>query len=185
MRLGRLVTLAIAVVVVALVSVVTVVSVGPNVVLATESACASDGAVPDAANNPGLVSDCAVLLAARDTLAGTATLNWAADTPIAEWDGIQVWSSPEAGESRVVDMSIPGFRRAGDELTGKIPVEFGELSYLGKLDLHGNKLTGEIPTELGNLSNLGWLDLGSNELTGTIPTELGNLPETAMVVPLL
>ena len=42
--------------------------------------CATGAAVPDAANNPGLVADCAILLAVKDTLRGTAALNWSADT---------------------------------------------------------------------------------------------------------
>ncbi len=53
------------------------------------SSCADGGAVADAANNPGLVSDCDTLLAARDTLAGSATLNWEADRPIGEWEGVR------------------------------------------------------------------------------------------------
>ena len=65
-----------------------------SVVLATEDTCASMGAVADPANNPGLVSDCAALLAVRDTLVGTATLNWAAETPIADWDGVTVSGTP-------------------------------------------------------------------------------------------
>ena len=40
-------------------------------------------------SNTGLVSDCEALLAARDALAGTATLNWSSDTPITGWDGIR------------------------------------------------------------------------------------------------
>ena len=44
--------------------------------------CAVDGAVASPANNPGLVADCNVLLAARDTLEGTGTLNWSASTYI-------------------------------------------------------------------------------------------------------
>ena len=36
----------------------------------TTSACATDGAVVDAASKPGLVSDCNTLLAAKDTLRG-------------------------------------------------------------------------------------------------------------------
>ena len=59
-----------------------------------QSACAIGSAVPDATNNPGLVFDCAALLAARDTLAGTATLNWSADTLIAEWSGVVVEGTP-------------------------------------------------------------------------------------------
>ena len=41
--------------------------------------------------------------------------------------------------------------------------------------LHGNQLTGEIPKELGNLANLTLLFLYGNQLTGEIPKELGNL----------
>ena len=51
----------------------------------SEHPCVSGGAVVDATNT-GLVSDCGMLLAARDTLAGTASLNWSADTPIAGLD---------------------------------------------------------------------------------------------------
>ena len=54
----------------------------------TTSACATDGAVADAANQPGLVSDCETLLAAKDTLRGTVGLNWSASTPITDWEGI-------------------------------------------------------------------------------------------------
>ena len=52
--------------------------------------CSTGAAVPDPANNPGLVSDCEALLAGRDTLAGTATLDWSADVPIAQWEGVTV-----------------------------------------------------------------------------------------------
>ena len=38
--------------------------------------------------------------------------------------------------------------------------------------LSGNQLTGSIPSELGNLTSLTELWLGSNRLTGAIPTEL-------------
>ena len=62
---------------------------------ATEGDCENDGAVMDAANRPGLVSDCAALLAARDTLAGSATLNWSADLAIEDWAGVTVGGSPE------------------------------------------------------------------------------------------
>ena len=58
---------------------------GPWSSTAGTSDCSNGTAVTDPDNNPGLVSDCAVLLAARDTLAGTATLNWSADTTMSEW----------------------------------------------------------------------------------------------------
>ena len=139
-------------------------SIAPNVVSAQQtSACATGGAVADAANNPGLVSDCEALLAARDTLAGTATINWAAETPIAEWDGVRVDGTP----ARVTMLELP--RR---QLTGEIPTELGNLSNLTWLALSSNQLTGAIPTELGNLSNLERLYLSNNQLTGAIPQSL-------------
>ncbi len=40
------------------------------------ASCSKGDAVPDPGDNPGLVNDCAALLAARDTLAGIGLLNW-------------------------------------------------------------------------------------------------------------
>ena len=135
---------------------------------ATAGTCASGSAVPNAAANPGLVSDCETLLAARDALAGTATssLNWAADTPMSQWRGVTVAGTPQ----RVTRLSL--LERG---LTGNVPAELGDLSNLVRLDLEANQLTGEIPTELGDLSNLESMDLGGNQLTGEIPAELGGL----------
>ena len=154
--------------------------------------CSTDGAVPDAANNPGLVADCEILLAARDTLRGTATLNWSADTPIASWDAVTVSGTPRrvtridtSGENLNLSGSIPvglgalssltNLRLSNNQLTGSIPAELGNLSNLSSLSLWNNLLTGSIPAELGNLSNLTFLRLNWNELTGAIPEELGNL----------
>ena len=130
-----------------------------------DDVCATGGAVPDAANNPGLVSDCEALLAGKDTLVGTGTLNWSADVPMVNWDGVSVGNSP----TRVLRLVI------SNQLTGEIPPELGGLSNLERLDLGGNQLTGEIPAELGNLSNLTYLGLVNNQLTGEIPPELGRL----------
>ena len=154
--------------------------------------CATGGAVSDAANNPGLVADCETLLAAKDTLRGTATLNWSADTAIASWDAVTVSGVPRritkidtVGENLNLAGMIPSelgnlssltnLRLSNNELTGSIPAELGNLSSLESLSLWGNKLTGTIPTELGSLSNLTYLRLSFNQLTGSIPSELGNL----------
>ena len=56
-----------------------------------EADCSSGTAVRDADDNAGLVSDCEVLLAARDALGGNASLNWSADVHIGDWDGIIHW----------------------------------------------------------------------------------------------
>ena len=122
-------------------------------------------AVPSAASNPGLVTDCEALLAARDTLAGSGTLNWSGSTAIGSWDGVTVDGSP----LRVTKLNL-----RDSQLTGTIPPELGGLASLAELSFGDNRLTGPIPAELGSLSNLESLDLSSNELTG-IPGELGNL----------
>ena len=133
------------------------------------SGCATDGAVPDASNNPGLVSDCEALLDAKDTLRGTAGLNWSAGTSISQWDGITVGGTPR----RVTKLDTSGAGLA--ELTGTIPRELGNLTGLTDLRLSNNKLTGVIPPELGNLANLESLSVWNSELSGAIPAELGNL----------
>ena len=73
-------------------------------VLATSASsdCATGGAVADAANNPGLVDDCEVLLSARDTLAGSATLDWSADAANAAWEGVTVGGTPR----RVTELNL-------------------------------------------------------------------------------
>ena len=132
----------------------------------TLNACAAGGAVSDPANYPGLVSDCVALLSTRDTLAGSASLNWSEGTPIQDWDGVTVGRTPQ----RVTEV-----RLALEQLSGSIPTELGDLSNLAWLNLAGNELSGSIPAELGDLSNLERLYLGGNELSGAIPAELGDL----------
>ena len=123
------------------------------------STCVTGGAVTDATNT-GLSSDCEALLAARDTLAGTATLNWSEDTPTAQWDGVTLRGTPP----RVAWLDL---RDRG--LGGSIPAALGRLSNLTYLNLRGNNLSGSIPTDLGLLTRLGVLNLHSNELSGPIP----------------
>ena len=52
----------------------------------------------------------------------------------------------------------------GNQLTGEIPAELGNLANLQSLYLYNNQLTGEIPAELGNLANLlfGWISAGTS-----------------------
>ena len=121
-------------------------------------------AVPDQASNPGLMQDCMALLAAKDTLRGTGTLNWSVDVAMADWDGITV------RDGRVTDIIL-----VSKELSGTVPAALADLTGLQYLWLNGNEITGEIPTELGNLSALVGLLLNDNRLTGPIPTEFEHL----------
>ncbi len=157
---------------------------------AERALCVSGSAV--GAGNEGLLDDCAVLLQARDTLRGTATLNWSADTAIADWTGIALSGTPQRvteltptyaglnGSIPPVLGSLPGLedlQLSNNALTGSIPAELGSLSELDILYLHNNQLEGAIPAELGNLAKLRFLGLRNNQLTGTIPAAFASLWE--------
>ena len=158
---------------------------------ASTSTCAIQGAVANAVENPGLVSDCETLLEARDALVETGTsLNWSENTPITSWDGVTVEGSP----ARVTQLSL---RNRG--LRGMMPAQLGDLTALTRLDLNTatrvcedgvcqetaehehNRLTGEIPAALGDLARLEMLSLVGNRLTGPIPPELGNLTDLRLL----
>ena len=91
--------------------------------------------------------------------------NWLSNAPMGEWHGVTTDS-----DGRVTQLILDN-----NQLTGEIPAELGNLTYLTELHLDNNQLTGEIPAELGNLTYLERLWLGGNQLTGEIPAELGNL----------
>lgn len=62
----------------------------------------------------------------------------------------------------------------GNEISGKIPAEIGNLVNLILLQMDENRLQGIIPSSLGNLRNLFILSLSKNRLSGKIPTTIGN-----------
>ena len=64
---------------------------------------------------------------------------------------------------------------AGNQLTGTLPPEIGDLANLTELELGGNQVMGAIPPEIGNLESLTFLHLEYNQFTGEIPAEIGNL----------
>ena len=104
--------------------------------------------------------------------------NWLTDAPLGEWYGVDTDAS-----RRVVRLDLSG--RWDDEarksvphgLSGPIPPELGNLTYLTELYLQGNQLDGPIPSEFGDLANLRFLRLWSNDLSGPIPPELGRLAD--------
>ncbi|MYB76494.1 MAG: hypothetical protein F4X83_05240, partial [Chloroflexi bacterium] len=100
--------------------------------------CANGTAVPSPRDNRALVLDCGTLLDLKDTLVGTATLNWSASTALTSWEGVTTGGTP----SRVTKL-----RLASKSLSGSIPAELGTLNALTHLDLSSNSLTGEIPEE--------------------------------------
>ena len=66
------------------------------------STCTNGIVVPDHAANPDLVADCSTLLAARDMLRGTASLEWNATSTISTWEGIGL----NASSTRVTTLDL-------------------------------------------------------------------------------
>ena len=67
-------------------------------------------------------------------------------------------------------------RLGGNELTGPIPSELGDIEALNRLHLHENLLTGVLPGQLGDLEDLEELRIDDNRLTGRLPGSLTGLP---------
>ena len=126
-------------------------------------ACAGATVIADPSTKQSLVHDCEALLEAKDTLRGTATLNWATTLPLGSWDGVTAMGTPPR---------VTGLDLSGEGLSGTIPGSLGSLFELTELDLSSNSLTGSIPEEMGWLHNLTTLRLSGNNLTGCIPLAL-------------
>ena len=125
--------------------------------------CARGDAVENTLANRPLLRDCSALLDTKDTLAGTAALNWSTDLAIASWTGITTGGAPQR---------VTGVNLSSSSLNGSIPDGLGNLSALTTLDLSSNQLTGAIPASLGELSDLSTLKLSGNALSGCIPPAL-------------
>ena len=95
----------------------------------------------------------------------TNNTNWLSDKPLGEWHGIST-----NAQGRVDSLVL-----FGNQLSGAIPPELGNLTNLKVLGLHDNQLSGTIPPEIGNLSQLEVLFLASNRLSGAIPSQIGDL----------
>jgi hypothetical protein len=61
-----------------------------------------------------------------------------------------------------------------NQLTGPLPSEIGNLTYLENLYLDRNQLSGPLPQEIGNLGKLQLARLGGNQFS-SIPAEIGKL----------
>ena len=59
-----------------------------------------------------------------------------------------------------------------DSLSGEIPRNIGELTFLDTLNLGSNQLSGTIPESIGRLSQLNWLYFYLNQLSGVIPDSI-------------
>lgn len=109
--------------------------------------------------------DSLALIALYDNTNGPEwRITWDTTKQVYLWDGI--WLN--SGRVFRIDLS-------GNNLTGELPAEMGDLIKVDYVDLSGNAINGNIPNTIGNMSELAYLDLSNNSINGIIPGEIGKL----------
>ncbi|KAA3467746.1 LRR receptor-like serine/threonine-protein kinase FLS2 isoform X2 [Gossypium australe] len=86
--------------------------------------------------------------------------NWSAATSVCNWIGITCGSRHQ----RVIALNLSSML-----LTGTIPSQIGNLSFLTSLDLMNNSFNGPLPDQFTNLHRLKHIDLSWNNFGGEIP----------------
>ncbi|XP_055803535.1 LRR receptor-like serine/threonine-protein kinase EFR [Solanum dulcamara] len=93
--------------------------------------------------------------------------NWSSSTSVCNWIGITCGSRHQ----RVIGLHISDMN-----ISGTIPPQLGNLSFLVFLDLSLNNFHGELPPEFSHLRRLREIDLSYNNFTGEIPIGIATLP---------
>ena len=91
--------------------------------------------------------------------------NWLTSAPLTDWFGVTV------ANKRVTQLTL-----TFNNITGKLPPSFLNLTALKKLNLRGNTaLSIALSASLSKLKNLNYLDLQSTNTTGAIPEQITQL----------
>ncbi|EOY13289.1 Leucine-rich repeat protein kinase family protein, putative [Theobroma cacao] len=91
--------------------------------------------------------------------------NWSTATSICNWVGVTCGSR----HHRVIALDLFGMN-----LSGTIPPDMGNLSFVAFLDMGNNSFHGSLPIELANLRRLKYLILSNNNFNGRIPSWFGS-----------
>ena len=94
--------------------------------------------------------------------------NWSIDTSACVWIGV----SCDSHTQRVTALNISNMG-----LTGTIPPQLGNLSFLVSLDVRNNNFHGQLPEGMTRLRGLRYIYLSYNKFTGGIPSWFGVFPE--------
>ncbi|XP_047266481.1 probable LRR receptor-like serine/threonine-protein kinase At3g47570 isoform X2 [Capsicum annuum] len=92
--------------------------------------------------------------------------SWSPTISVCRWVGVTCGSRHQ----RVKFLNLSNM-----SLTGRIPGEFGNLSFLVSLDLGSNNFHGHLPQEIAHLHRLKFLDLSVNNFRGKVPSWFGFL----------
>ena len=93
--------------------------------------------------------------------------NWGDTCDICMWYGVSC-----NGTGRVIALDLPV-----NVLSGDLPAQIGDLSFLEKIDFAYNQLSGNIPDEITQLPLI-ILDLRSNQFAGSLSPSISNLEPT-------
>ncbi|KAK9016535.1 hypothetical protein V6N11_079031 [Hibiscus sabdariffa] len=119
-------------------------------------------------NSPNITTDQSALLALKSHIThdphNLLATNWSTSTSVCSWIGVTCGSR----HHRVIALDLSSM-----DLTGTIPSQLGNLSFLVSLNIRQNSFHGSLPTELTNLHRLKHLDFGNNSFGGEIPTWFG------------
>ncbi|XP_055828273.1 probable LRR receptor-like serine/threonine-protein kinase At3g47570 isoform X2 [Solanum dulcamara] len=99
--------------------------------------------------------------------------SWSPATSICHWVGVTCGSRHQ----RVKSLNLSNM-----DLTGRIPRDFGNLTFLGSLDLGSNNFQGNLPQEMARLRRLKFIDLSFNNFRGEIPSWFGFLHQLQFLI---
>ncbi|KAL2501022.1 putative LRR receptor-like serine/threonine-protein kinase [Forsythia ovata] len=126
------------------------------------------------ANNMNISTDESALLAFKSRMISTIDpsniliKNWSVSTPVCVWIGVTCGLRHQ----RVTALDISSMN-----LSGNIPFQLGNLSFLVSLNLSRNYFYGSLPRELIQLQRLQIIDFSVNSFRGQIPSWFGFLPK--------
>ncbi|KAK4713243.1 hypothetical protein R3W88_019150 [Solanum pinnatisectum] len=92
--------------------------------------------------------------------------SWSPAISVCHWVGVTCGSR----HKRVTSLNISNM-----DLTGKIPCDFGNLTFLVSLDLSSNNFYGKLPQEMAHLRRLRFVKLSFNNFSGEVPSWFGVL----------
>ncbi|KAK8503627.1 hypothetical protein V6N12_024799 [Hibiscus sabdariffa] len=129
------------------------------------------------ANSPDITTDQSALLVLKSRVThdplDISTTNWSVSTSVCNWIGVTCGSR----HHRVIALNLSSM-----DLTGTLPSQLGNLSFLISLNIRHNSFHGSIPTEFVNLHRLKYLNFGNNSFSGEIPTLFGYFPELQILL---
>ncbi|XP_031285373.1 LRR receptor-like serine/threonine-protein kinase EFR [Pistacia vera] len=100
-------------------------------------------------------------------------INWSTSSSVCEWIGIRCGFR----HHRVTALNISHLG-----LTGTLPSQLGNLSFLATIDIKNNSFYGSLPEELTQLRRLKYLSFSYNRLSGELPASIfDNLPNLQSV----